>query len=155
MLLKIFHFLLNLTPLSLNCTIRFSFFICTQMFECCHFPRCKVLLRSLCGYSFPFWCSSGGAFSTVLEKKLGELHCIFLWIKMVKSSIFHVQNHVLHELALCCWRNKAPEIYKPALIWFTCCTSPILQAWMSNQKRPIRCSVGTELRIEISAWGLQ
>lgn len=37
MLLKIFHFLLNLAAVSLNSTNWFSFFICTQMFECCHF----------------------------------------------------------------------------------------------------------------------
>lgn len=55
-------------------------------------------------------------FPIVLEKKLGEPRCNFLWRKMVKSGIFHVQNHVFHEFALCCWRNKVPEIYKPK--WF-------------------------------------
>lgn len=150
MLLKIFHFLLNLAAVSLNSTNRFSFFICTPMFECCHFLIYKAKERpsrgtwQCCWDLFPFksfalrW-SSGGAFPNVLEEKLEELFWISMSRNTVKSVFFHVQNHVHNEFPQCCWRNKESEIYKSTLAWFTweCwCSPPSSQAQLRNHKRP-------------------
>lgn len=116
MLLKIFHFLLNLAAVCLTGTNWHTFFICTQIFECCHFPMYKAKEAP----STETWQHCWDLFMVivlfsgevlVVPSQSWDNHVALSWL-----GIFHVQNHTLHESLLCCWRNKVSEIYKSTFL---------------------------------------
>lgn len=169
MLLKIFHFLLNLAAVSLNCTNWFSFFICTQMLEYCHFPSYKakkipsmgtwqhcwdlyvviVLLSSevLTVPSQITWRKSWENHAAVsCEEKcwsqvlsMSEIMC-FMSLPCVIGGIKYVRSTSQHRYGLPENVGAPLQFLKPG--------------WVMRRD-PIRCSVGTEPRIEIPPLGAE
>lgn len=165
MLLKIFHFLLNLAAVSPNCTNWFSFFIYTQMFKRCHFPIYKakeipsMWTWQCCWDLFVVVVLLSGEVLVVPSqmswRKSWENHAAFScnekWWSQVFSMCFINFPSVVGvikylRLTSQHWYGLPGNVGAPLQF--------LKPGWV-NIRDQIRCSVGKKPRIEISAWELK
>lgn len=169
MLLKIFHFLLNLAAVSLNSTNWFSFFICTPMFEYCHFLIYKAKERPSRGT----WqcCWDLFAVRVLLSGEVLVVPSQMFWRKSWKNhSEFSCQeiwwSQFFSMSKIVCIMRFPSVVEGIKFLRFTSqhwhdlpgnvgVALQVLKLSWGTIRDPARCSVGTELRTEIPAWGLK